>query len=90
MRDVTALRKELAEVNAELDDLHTMSEEAACFRYNVSSKESAIELVRDWIEWLIGEIEKAEEAQEAQEAQDDAIEYHFAFPREKDFWNYKY
>ena len=47
MRDTLELQ--LSELQSELDDLYTMSEEAACFRYNTSSKQSAIDMLNDEI-----------------------------------------
>ena len=84
MGNLMILRSKLADAEIELDDLYSMSDEAACFRYNTDSKESAIEMVRDWIEWLITDIERAEEAEATPNT-----EYHFAFPTEASFWNYK-
>lgn len=55
------LRRELKELNADLDDLYTMSEEAACKCYNVDSKEEAISILVDEIQAISKELEYAEE-----------------------------
>lgn len=54
------LRRELKELNAELDDLYTMSEEAACECYEVDSKEEAISIILDEIESTTKGLEYAE------------------------------
>lgn len=38
-------RTKIEEVEMELADLYSMSEEAACFRYNTDSKEEAIDIL---------------------------------------------
>ena len=48
----------------ELADLHTMSEEAACFRYNVDYKQEAIDFLTDDLNEAYRELEEAEQAEE--------------------------
>lgn len=60
MSAIEKLRRELKELNAELDDLYTMSEEAACECYEVDSKEEAISLILDEIESTTKGLEYAE------------------------------
>lgn len=57
------LRSKLSELDAELQDLYSMSEEAACFRYNVNDKQDAINMLCDEIRYTQGELE-AEEVRE--------------------------
>jgi hypothetical protein len=40
-------RTKIEEVEMELADLYYMSEEAACFRYNVDAKQEAIEMLNE-------------------------------------------
>lgn len=60
MNSLYILRSKLAEAEAELQDVYTMSEEAVCFRYNTDTKEEAITAIIEWIEDLIQQIEDAE------------------------------
>lgn len=60
MNSLYILRSKLAETEAELQDVYTMSEEAVCFRYNTDTKEEAITAIIEWIEDLIQQIEDAE------------------------------
>lgn len=55
------LRNNLAELEAELDDIYTMSEEAACFRYNVDTKNEAIEILQEHINEAYIELDEAKE-----------------------------
>jgi hypothetical protein len=55
------LRNSLAELEAELDDIYTMSEEAACFRYNVDTKNEAIEILKERINEAYIELDEAKE-----------------------------
>ena len=55
------LRNNLAELEAELDDIYTMSEEAACFRYNVDTKNEAIEILQERINEAYVELDEAKE-----------------------------
>ena len=55
------LRNSLAELEAELDDAYTMSEEAACFRYNVDTKNEAIEILKERINEAHIELDEAKE-----------------------------
>ncbi len=53
----TDLRNNLAGLEAELDDLYTMSEEAARFRYNVDNKAEAIAILQAEIDSILAEDE---------------------------------
>ncbi len=44
------LRVDLSEAEAELNDIYSMSEEAACFRYQCDTKDEAIRLLQECIE----------------------------------------
>lgn len=55
------LRNSLAELEAELDDTYTMSEEAACFRYNTDTKQEAIEILQERINEAYIELDEAKE-----------------------------
>lgn len=59
------LRDKATALDNELSDLYTMSEEAACFRYNVDYKEEAIELLKYEIQEAYEALEKAEAEEEA-------------------------
>lgn len=60
MEDIKA---KIEEVENELTDLYTMSEEAACFRYNVDYKHEAIEFLNDELADLYKQLERAEECE---------------------------
>lgn len=63
------LRDKATALDNELSDLYTMSEEAACFRYNVDYKEEAIELLKYEIQEAYEALEEAEaEAEEEAKA----------------------
>lgn len=55
------LRWLIEELENELADLYSMSEEAACFRYNVDYKEEAIDILKDELEEAYKALEKAEQ-----------------------------
>lgn len=55
--NIRALRNELAEAEAELNDIYTMSEERACDLYNVDFKQEAILLMEEHIDGLIAKID---------------------------------
>lgn len=86
MCQLTELNRQLAEAEAELEDVYSMSEEAVCFRYNVEDKDAAITLINEDIEALYRRIEEAEKI----EARDQPRPYHFAFPTEASYWAYRY
>lgn len=50
----------------ELDDLYTMSEEAACFHLNTDSKEEAIEILSEHLARLYDEYDKPEFKEEVE------------------------
>lgn len=58
---VEKLRRKLKELNAELDDLYTMSEQAACECYEVDTKEEAISILIDEIQSTSKDLEHTEE-----------------------------
>lgn len=62
------LRRDLREAELELSDIYAMSEEAACFRYNVNNKDEAIEILEEVIQSLQAEIAEAEELQNTEYA----------------------
>lgn len=74
----------LSALNAELDDVYTMSEEAACFRYNVDNKQEIIDILTEQIKVLEAE------ADENDSNDEDGRVFHFAFPTETNFWRYKF
>lgn len=61
-RNETKLKIE--EVEMELADLYSMSEEAACFRYNTYTKQEAIEALNDELTTLYAEMKNMEESGE--------------------------
>lgn len=81
------LCNELSNLQAELDDLYTMSEEAACFRYNVDCKEDIIIGFQETIDDIIRQIEEAEEEEALSKAT--SLWGDPAFRSERDFWKYK-
>lgn len=85
---IDTLRHELKELNAELDDIYAMSEEAACECYNVECKTEVIELMNDKIQWKNDELEKLE-PDVVDEDEDDGW-WHPAFRSEASFWAYKF
>jgi hypothetical protein len=52
------LERQLRELNTELEDVYTMSEEAACFRYNVTYKEEVIILINEEIEAVAAQLDE--------------------------------
>lgn len=61
------LENKVAMLENELADLYTMSEEAACFRYNVDYKQEAIDILADDLNEAYKALEEAEQAEEAKE-----------------------
>ena len=57
---------QIEELENELEDLYTMSEEAACFRYHVDCKEDAIDILKDELEEAYEAFEEAEREEEAE------------------------
>jgi hypothetical protein len=60
------LRTQIEEWEGDLADLYTMSEEAACFRFNVDSKDEAIEIITMELEDAYKALENAEREEEAE------------------------
>ena len=60
-RDETKIKIE--EVEMELADLYSMSEEAACFRYNTDTKQEAIDIVNEELTGLYNQMKEIEEAE---------------------------
>lgn len=61
MHKTDKTRQAFRELEAEIEDVYTMSEEAACFRYNVDSKEEIIQMLKEEEKSLIEQIEYEEE-----------------------------
>lgn len=61
------LENKVAQLENELADLYTMSEEAACFRYNVDYKQEAIDILADDLNEAYKALEEAEQAEESKE-----------------------
>lgn len=55
------LERQLRELNTELEDVYTMSEEAACFRYNVTYKEEVIILINEEIEAVAAQLDELDD-----------------------------
>lgn len=49
------------ELNNELEDVYAMSEEAACFRYNVDTKAEAIAILQAEIDSIVDDDEEDED-----------------------------
>ena len=65
MRELITKRRELSALYAELNDIYTMSDEAACACYNVESKQEIIDIMlKDHIRPLETEIADIETAEE--------------------------
>lgn len=63
-RNETKLKIE--ELENELADLYSMSEEAACFRYNVDYKDEAIDILKDELKEAYKALDEAEREEEAE------------------------
>jgi predicted transcriptional regulator len=61
------LRWRIEELENELADLYSMSEEAACFRYNVDYKEEAVESINAELSDLYKRLEEVIEEEEVAE-----------------------
>jgi hypothetical protein len=61
------LREKATALENELADLYAMSEEAACFRYNVDYKQEAIDILNDEIQEAYAALKEAELEEEAKE-----------------------
>lgn len=57
---------QIEELESELEDLYTMSEEAACFRYHVDCKEDALGILKDELKGAYEAFEEAEREEEAE------------------------
>lgn len=57
---------QIEELENELEDLCTMSEEDACFRHNTDSKEEAIEILTKYLEDLYHEYDMPEFEEEVE------------------------
>lgn len=66
MKRSEELRKQIEELENELEDLYTMSEEAACFHLNTDSKEEAIEILSEHLARLYDEYDKPEFEEEVE------------------------
>lgn len=61
------LRTQIEALESELEDLCTMSEEAACFRYNVDYKEEATDILKNELKEAYEALNEAEREEEAEE-----------------------
>lgn len=61
MKRSEELRNQIEEWEGDLADLYTMSEEAACFRFNVDSKDEAIEIITMELQDAYKALENAEQ-----------------------------
>lgn len=61
------LRDKATALENELADLYAMSEEAACFRYNVDYKQEAIDILNDELQDAYKALEEAELEEETKE-----------------------
>lgn len=57
---------QIEDLESELEDLYTMSEEAACFRYHVDCKEEAIDNLKDELKEAYKTLDEAEREEEAE------------------------
>lgn len=80
------LQRQLSELDTELNDVYSMSEEAACFRYNVDCKEDAINLLEDEIDCITAQIEDCECEQGGAEPFFGDI----AFPTEQSYYSFRF
>lgn len=58
---------QIEELESELEDLYTMSEEAACFRYHVDYKEEAVDILKNELKEAYEALNEAEREEEAEE-----------------------
>ena len=89
MDNLTTLKRELSERQAEYNDLLDLSEDAVCDMYNVDTKSEAINIFQEQIDSLIKEIDNIQESNLDPDAEMEQRMYHFAFPTERAFWAYK-
>ena len=89
MNSIITLRNRLADAEAELEDIYTMSEQAACECYNVDYKEDIIIAFQELIDELIRQIDVAQEEEDIRRASETPQPYHYAFATEREFWQYK-
>lgn len=66
-----AIKREISQLEIELADVYSMSEESVIFRYNVDYKEEAIECLEDQIKTLYSRCEEIEYEMERIELPDD-------------------
>ena len=67
MKRSEELRTQIEELENELADLYSMSEEDACSRFNVDSKAEAIELINMELQDTYRSLDEAEREEEAEE-----------------------
>ncbi len=67
MKRSEELRNQIEELEGDLADLYTMSEEAACFRFNVDSKDEAIEIITMELKDAYKALDEAEREEAAEE-----------------------
>lgn len=59
------LERKLRELETELEDIYSMSEEAACFRYNVNNKEEILLIVNEDIAVISAELDELDDEDES-------------------------
>lgn len=65
--DINTRKQEVVAIENEFAYLYAMSEEAACFRYNVDYKQEAIDILKEEFREAYKALEKAELEEEAEE-----------------------
>lgn len=63
--DINTRKQEVVAIENEFADLYAMSEEAACFRYNVGYKQEAIDILKEELREAYKALEEAELEEEA-------------------------
>lgn len=63
--DINARKQEVVAIENELADLYAMSEEAACFRFNVDYKQEAIDILKEELREAYKALEEAKLEEEA-------------------------
>lgn len=90
MDNLTTLKRELSERQAEYNDLLDLSEDAVCDLYNVDTKSEAIKIFQEQIDSLIKEIDNIQESNLDPDAEMEQCLHHFAFPTERAYWAYRF
>lgn len=88
MERAEELRTKLRALNAELNDIYAMSEEALQFAYNSDNRAEVIAWGQADIADIQAQLDEAEAENDPDGEMEDRL-YHFAFRTEADFWAYK-